>query len=263
MGHAWVDEGGARIVTVQGLAVVVDRPTETSRPREEFAWTEARAAVAEILLDRASRGAIMPDGGELPTVTSLADDLRLSPASVSRALRGFDGEGWTVKSGPERGSSSVRSFTDPSSMLGAWARWHASGRRSMVLAHRFIPDGDEFLRTLTTAWGDRWWALTGLRALDRRAPLMTNPTTIDLYVGRTEFNRPSLMHEMLAAADLREVDSGARVRILEADAFLERLTPKADAVREVSDVRLFGDLLSDGVRGEDAAEHLRRERIGF
>lgn len=263
---AWLDTAGrARILAEPGLAVVLDGPPA---PRGTVAkglrWTEASGAVAELVLGRAQTAAASADGLiELPAVVEIGEELGVSATVVSRALRSFDDAGWTTKVGPERGPRSGRVLAAAGAMLSAWAAWHRTGRVPTINAHALIRDADAFLdRDLAAAWADVWWAVTGPAALGRRAPFLTSLPVVDLYVASALFGDDAAMDVMLGHAGLERVDSGARVRIHAADRFLPRMVAP-DAVRLVSDVRLYGDLLRSGGRAEDAAEHLRETRIGF
>jgi len=62
---------------------------------------------------------------------------------------------------------------------------------------------------------------------------------------------------------MREVDAGARVVIRPADRYLVGSLRRDAPSRQVTDVRLYADLLGMGVRGADAAEHLRETRLGI
>lgn len=68
---------------------------------------------------------------------------------------------------------------------------------------------------------------------------------------------------MYSSAGLRKVESGARVELVQADPYVLRRTITESDAPQVTGVRLYGDLLRLGVRGSDAAEHLRATRIGF
>jgi hypothetical protein len=263
---AWLDASGScRINIPPGLLVVVDVPPvpAPSVPGASLRWAEAPGAIAEYLLGRVSGQAPDDDrAAKLPSVVEIGDALEVSATLVSRALRMFDSEGWTRKLGPERGPRSSRELVEPGALLSSWASWHQSGRRGAVDAHKLIRNSDVFLDVeLPMAWEGTWWAMTGAAALERRAPFLTSLPVLDLYVEAAVFSDDEALDGLLDRAALRRVDSGARVRIHPADRYLPRLTPSA--ARQVGDIRLYGDLLRFGVRGQDAAEHLRETRIGF
>ena len=107
------------------------------------------------------------------------------------------------------------------------------------------------------------WALTGWLALEHRAPFMTTTPVITIYIDREVFEDPTALDTRIARAGLRRVDSGARVDLVKADPYVLRRATLEGGTPQVSDIRLYGDLLRLGVRGSDAAEHLRETRIGF
>lgn len=267
MGVSWADEEGRAFIRAEpGLLVVHDRAAVRTRPTsDEVRWSEGSGAVAEYLLGRVSGQRLSPDEpAMLPPVTVVAERIGVSPPLASRTLQGFDAQGWTTKVGPERGSQSGRLLSDPGGLLSAWAAWHSSGRAATVQAHAFIRTADGFIASqIEPNWGDHWWALTGLLALDHRAPITTSIPVIDLYLDRQAFADPRVLNDLLVRAGLRTVETGARVHIIEADPYLPRLTEESWPTREVGDVRLYADLLRSGVRGQEAADHLRETRIGF
>ena len=264
-GLSWLDDSAARVMTPHGLVVLVDGGPAVHAPRTSsvFRWAEASGAVAEHLLV-ACQGR-SSDVGELviPAVVDLAERLDVSGATISRALRGFDEKGWTAKRGAARGVGSRRVLVDPAGLLSSWAAWHTRAPREVVSAHAVVRDPQAFTDELARSWRGRWWALTGQLALEHRAPFATNPAVVDVYLETELLASPVRLQETLDLAGLRRVDAGARVRMIAAGPYLRRLTPGGVEPVEVSDIRLYGDLLREGVRGEDAADHLRRHRIGF
>ena len=62
---------------------------------------------------------------------------------------------------------------------------------------------------------------------------------------------------------MRRVESGERVQIMKAEPHVLRQKRVVHGLEIVSDIRLYGDLLRLGVRGEDSAQHLREARLGF
>lgn len=264
---SWVDEAGhAHIAAEPGLYVLIEkqRPVDKDPGPSVLRWSEATGAVAEAILTRATSDDVPLDyRRRLPAVTTLAKDLGLSAGLVSRTLRSFDVEEWTTKRGAERGATSRRELVDPGALLSGWAGWYRTWRRPTALAHGLIGDTDAFLSRLGGAWAGHWWAVTGSILLERRAPFLTSAATVDVYLDQEAFADPNTLHRLLDQAGLRLVDSGARVQVHQADEYLERLVSGPPGQAEVTDIRLYGDLVRSGVRGDDAAEHLRETRIGF
>ncbi|GAA4623044.1 hypothetical protein GCM10023113_06440 [Cellulomonas oligotrophica] len=256
-GVAWVQtDGSARLSTPSGLVVARDLPpTPQARPAQA-GWTTATADVAELLLTR-------PPGEPVPPVRAAAAMVGLSPAATSRALTTLDHEGWTTKEGPRRGAGARRLVADAGALLDAWSAWSSGRPRRRVATHALVGDVDTWLDRLTTVWPTQSWALTGWAAAARRAAFADPVGPVEIYLTAQDTqgqDRTSL----LRAAGLRTVDDEAARVVLVAPERLTLRTSHLDhGVPIVSDVRLYADLLTSGVRGEDAAEHLRTTRIGF
>jgi hypothetical protein len=279
-GVSWVDETGRASVHAEpGVAIVIDRerpPAENARPlRRSSRWAPGTAAVAETVLVRATR---LPDARAepLPSVTRLAADAGVSTALVSRALQGFDAEGWTSKSGAARGPRAARTLDDPPAMLSSWAAWHAEQAPTRIGVHALVDDPDRFVRErLAPHLRAEDWALTGWLALQHTAPFVTSVPLLTMYLGPALYDDDAALDRLLNGAGLRRVDRGARMEILRADDLVLRGaepdvpagkgqgTSSPASVRRASAIRLYGDLLRMGARGPDAAEHLRQSRIGF
>ena len=266
-GISWADEEGrAAIFAAPGLAVVREAAPSEPRPREEgMRWSEGAAAVAEHLLVVAAERALLPTGRgtALPAVSEIAGELDLSAPFVSRTLQSFDAMAWTAKEGPQRGTGARRVLTDATALLSGWAAWHRGREPETVHAHGNFQDPEAFLQERIGAWPGHAWALTGWLALERRATFMTNVSVITVYLDQEVFDDVGELGSWLTGAGLRRVESGARVDVVRADPYVLRQTRAEQGAPQVSDIRLYGDLLRLGVRGSDAAEHLRETRIGF
>jgi hypothetical protein len=267
-GTSWVDEDGrASISADPGLIVIRDAsPAKHRASTAEMRWSEGVGAVAEYLLALASanghRASDPPR--DLPSVAGIADEVGVSGPLVSRAMRLFDSAAWTAKVGPARGTGSGRILTDATGFLSSWAAWHAEGAAETVHTHATFRDPEAFVREhLREPWGRERWALTGWLALERRAAFMTAIPLLTAYLDREVFGDPAELDSWIARAGLRRVDTGARVDLVQADPYLLRRTTLEAGIPQVSDIRLYGDLLRLGARGPDAAEHLRETRIGF
>lgn len=269
---SWVDEAGrAAISAPPALLVRRDRPVPLTRSTagqgagdREMRWARGSGAVAEYVLALGADRGPGDAGVPLPPVEQVGTSIGVSAGLVSRTLQAFDAQGWTSKSGAERGASAVRTLEDPSAMLSSWAAWHSRTEPDVVLAHATYQDPQVFVRErIAAAWPAKRWAATGWLALDVRAPWTTSIPGIALYVDPLLVETPARAESFLEAAGLRRVDRGARVTLLLADRFVLRSVVRRTPFPQVGDIRLYGDLLREGVRGPDAAEHLRHTRIGF
>jgi len=265
-GASWVDERGhasisapPALVVSRGASVRHAAPSKSA----ELRWSEGSGAIAEYLLTVAqNRGEDPPV--ELPSGAQIARDVGLSAGFVSRTLNELDAMGWTAKTGARRGATASRRLVDPTEMLSSWARWHSHRSIEAVLAHALFGDPIEFVREkLAPALEGVSWAVTGWLALDRRAPFATSTPRVTIYVDPSATSGSDLMNRLFLAADLREVDRGARVAIVTSDPHVLATAHADGDLPLVSDIRLYGDLLREGARGPDAAEHLRAATIGF
>ena len=255
-GFSWADESGrARIVAPPGLLIACSFPLPPDRRRGS--WSEATAAVAEVLLEeligKKDRSHPIPRSSEIMQMAGW------SSSQVSRALQTFDEQGWTAKVGPERGPASQREWRDPSAALSSWATWYRAQRADGVSAHGVgsTDEAIERLRGLPT----QAWLLSGWVAADLMAPLATAVNVVTVYLAPDFYDRQ--LRAFMQSAELREVEHGARIVFLRADRQLFSHPGVVDGLPVVGPVRLYGDLLRSGARGEESAEHLRDIRIGF
>lgn len=256
-GISWADEAGGLDLTTGSILIRVHSPASLS-DTAPTRFTSAAGATAEHLLRRSTSGET-----RVPPVSGLAAAVGASPGAVSRALTYFDSHGWTAPTGPRRGPTARRDLVERGAMLDGWGAWYAARPDVTVAAHALMGDPDTWLAdTLVTAWPRGAWAVTGLVALQHRAPFATATNPVDLYLRGATFDQD--LGDLMAAADLTPTDTGVRVRILRADRYTDRLLGPVDDVPLVSDIRLYGDLLRrGGVRGGEYAMHLREQRIGF
>jgi len=255
-GFNWADESGrARIVAPPGLLVACWYPLTPDRRRGS--WSEATAAVAEVLLEeligKNDRSAPIPRSNEIVQLSGW------SSSQVSRALQIFDEQGWTAKLGPERGPASQREWREPSAALSSWAAWHRGQRAETVSAHG-VGSADEAIERLRGI-AEHAWLLSGWVAADLVAPLATAVNVVTVYLAPDFYDWH--LRAFMQSAELREVDHGARIVFWRAERQLFSHAGVVDGLPVVGPVRTYGDLLRLGVRGEDAAEHLREVRIGF
>jgi hypothetical protein len=270
---SWADETGrARITAPPAVYIFRDAPaglrSEISAANEPR-WSESAGAVAETLLvnlDRSNpRSALTTNDGiehdRLPGNAELAEETSWSVAQVSKVLQQFDTAGWTAKTGAERGTSAGRILADPGGMLSGWAGWHRSRRLQSAGAHAVVREPRELLDRI--AWlGPGQWAVTGWLALDEVAPFATATPNVGCYLDTQTFDER--LYDIMGELKLRPVTQGARITFLRAEPqVLRQSSIGPSGFRIVSPIRLYGDLLRQGVRGETAADHLREVTLAF
>ncbi len=260
-GLCWADEAGNIRLDIGPLVVVIDSPGAPRAPShgDTVRWSDASGAIAELVLDRATRA----PHDLLDTVSNIAAQVGVSPPIVSRTLRRFDATGWTERSGPNRGPQVARRLIDPGSVLSSWATWHTTRQQPAIFAHALVADLEPWLGDLRDAWPPGSWALTGEAAAQLRAPYLSSVARIEIYLDPETYD--TALDELLDRAALEPVPDGGRIQVRRADPYLLGLVTTDDAgdLPLVPDVRLYGDLLTAGVRGEEAATAVRDRRIGF
>lgn len=249
---SYVDDAGHVRIIGPGLRLVREPITPRAAPRP-LKWSAGAAMTAELILSR--------DGEVLPPIVDVAAQLPLSPATVGKALRFFDAQGWTRHTGAARGVGAERRVVDRPALLGSWATWQAAHPpRRAYLGH--------------TTWRDPWdtlservapqlagadWGLTGWAAAEQVAPFATAIPALQLYVSDEEWLSATTR---LEHAGVRPVERGARVIVWPIAPQLLRLG-EHKGWPLASTPRVYADLIREGGRGEGAAEHLREVTLGY
>lgn len=254
----WLDEsGGAHIEGPDGFLVIRDpkRKDDHDDDRKAFRWSSSSLDIGELLLSEPM---------DEINAMHLAQRTGWSHAQTTSVLRGFDKEGWTEKSGAERGPTGVRQLVAPADLLDAWAASVVRQDRKPVLAHRVLRDPMDFLRReLGPALAESTeWAATGWAGLEAIAPFVTSVPVIHVYVP-LEVLVDGRLRDVMQAAGLREVDEGARIEFWSGSPLTLSLAEGPGGLPVVSAPRLYADLRSLGGRAEEGAQHVREERIGF
>lgn len=248
-GIGWADESGAAEIA-RGLIVVSRTGHRLAPVAKAPRWTPAVAAVAEALLC-----------GTQATVSATRRATQLSAGSCTRALRVLT-ELNLLTASAKRGRYAARQVEDANALLKAY-----------VAAVADLPPPIHLQVGVTwrdpvsgvAALGKRWrdaglrWAATGAVAAAVVAPHLTSITTSQVYVDA------SSLAELSAAAqlgDLRVIEGGR----------LTLLTPPTRSALEMREERgdvivapwprVYADLRPLGVRGEEAAEHLKEVCLG-
>ena len=243
-GIGWVDETGAAEIA-RGSLIVSRSGRPPGSPRKPPHWTPAVLAVAEALLC-----------GGRATVGAMQETTALSAGGATNALRTLTDLG-LLNAAARRGRYAARRIPDPERLLNAYADAAAALMPTISL-------------TVGVTWRDpvaglsdtgrRWdragisWAATGTVAASVLAPYLTTVTTSEVYVeGKTSAG----LEWVAANAGLRPIDGGRLTLRPFPTVTAERLAAVKDGLRFVPWPRAYADLRVVGVRGEEAAEHLR------
>lgn len=243
----WVDESGA--AEISAGTIVISRTGSPATPsRAQAGWRPTTLAVCEVLLTDCPA-----------TVSAVVTETGLSMSGVATALKFLASEG-LLASGANRGPQSRRYVTDRDGLIDAYAAAAERLRppvaiRAGVLWRNPLTEVTEVGR----AWDEAGigWAATSALSAAAWAPIMTEVTPMEVYVtGKT----PGDLRRALFAADLEEMEGGRlQLRPFPTPAGPGVIAEISPGLRSVLWPRAYADLRTAGVRGEDAAEHLREE----
>ena len=113
--------------------------------------------------------------------------------------------------------------------------------------------------------GQRWteleidWAATGAAAAAVLAPLLTNVAATTVYV---DARTSAELQAIATRSQLRPIEGGRLTLVPFPTVGTRRLARTADGIRLAPWPRIYADLRTIGVRGEEAAEHLREVMRG-
>jgi hypothetical protein len=246
-GVGWADAtGGAELI--KG-SIVVSRTGTTQPAWKPPGWTKSVIATAEAVLS-----------GTHATVDAAARATGLSTGGVASALSFLTGEG-LLKSDASRGRNAARRVTDWSALLAAYAV-ATEARSSAVAVSVGVRWSDPlveagFVGQTWTSLGRRW-AATGAMAAAILAPYQTEVAPLEMYLDADEASQLELAAREVG---LRPIEGGRLVlRPFPLDA-TARLSSRHGNMFCAPWPRVFVDLRETGVRGEDAADHLRNAML--
>lgn len=251
-GVGWVDESGAADIVIRdasGTTIIIDTKGKPPVPLDSgIGWRPATLAVCEAILS----------GQASPTANSVIDVTGISMGSAVTALK-FLKDGHLVSSAA-RGPSAARRVANRDEFLDAYAT-AAERLRSPIsirvgVLWRDPAAGVTQTGQLLEAAGIDWAATSALSA-NVLAPLQTEVAPLEIYVAGKTW---SDVRRAAVVAGLQEMDGGRLVlRPFPTPAGAKLTETIADGFRSVLWPRAYADLRISGVRGEDAAEHLREE----
>ena len=244
-GIGWIDETGAAEVALASL--IVSKSGRAVRPPPKLLrWTPAVVAVAEALLC----------GGKA-TVAAMQEVTGLSSGSCTNSLRILT-ELRLLSAKARRGRDSMRQIPDPDTLLDEYARAAEALVSTIALTAGVVwRDPLVGVREIGRLWdlAGVSWAVTGAVAADLLAPHLTTVTTAEVYVDQYTI---AGLESVAEAAGLRPIPGG-RLTLRPYPLSLQRLSvTEQRGLRLVPWPRVYSDLRRFGVRGEEAAEHLRK-----
>lgn len=241
-GIGWVDETGAAEVVAGSL--IISRsgsPEHKNRSR----WTRSVLAVAEALL-----------AGSRATVGATSDATGLSTGTCTNALRMLTDLGF-LEASSLRGRGSARQMTDPTKLLAAYVDEAQSLLRPLSLQVGVTwQDSVSGLAGIGKTWNNIGtdWVASGQVAAAVMAPLLTSVRSALIYV---EADTVPKLEAVAAQVGLRPIEGGRLTLAPFPTVATQRLSTTVEGLRVAPWPRVFADLQTSGVRGEEAAEHLR------
>jgi len=243
-GAGWVDESGGAEIAIGTLIVSRSGKPEV-RASDRDRWIPSVIGVVEALLV-----------GVRATVSSTVEATGLSTGSCTGALKVLTHLGF-LEAEASRGRESSRRIVDPDKLLDAYAAAVKAAPRPPSLrvgvVWRDIP-------AELTALGLRWdeagvaWAASGVVAASVIAPHLTTVTAAEVYV---EACSPADLMAIAGRAGLKPIEGGRLTLNSFPTDTTRRLAKTMEGLRVAPWPRIYVDLQAAGVRGEEAAEHLR------
>jgi hypothetical protein len=243
-GLGWVDETGAAEIVADGILVSRSGLAGSARARPQR-WTPSVLSVAEAILC-----------GTPATVTATAGATGHSLSSTAHALTVLSKMG-LLEAQAQRGQRSGRTVVDAGRLLEEYA-----DAVSQVAVGAELRCGVGWRDPLATVAGigQRWeragvdWAATGALAAAVLAPYMTDVGAGEVYVDAP--GPPGLL-ATARVAGIEPIEGGRLLLRPFPTAASRRLATVHEGLRVVPWPRVYADLRLAGVRGEEAAEHLR------
>lgn len=242
-GLGWIDETGGAELALPGLILSRTRTTQP-RAKPEPRWTTSVVGVAEAILS-----------GVRPTVSSVRAHTGLSTGAVTSALAALTELGH-LRALAARGRNSGRSVVDDGKLLEAYARAAITQRSRPWIRVGLVGDLLGELGELGSQWTSAGisWSLTGMAGAALMAPYLTQVTNADVFV---DVSTVAELHALARQSGLQVLDAGRVTLRPFPSAVSQRLSTVIHELPVAPWPRVFADLRSAGVRGEEAAEHLR------
>jgi hypothetical protein len=243
-GIGWVDETGA--AEIAHGTIVISREGRAQTAEQSLShWTPSVLGVAEALLC-----------GTTATVAAMREATGLSTGSCANALRFLVTEG-LLTTDAERGPHAARRIADAGRLLDAYAAAALAARTQPSVQVGVVwNDPVAGLARVGAKWDalGRRWACTGPAAASVLAPYLTAFATVDVYI---ETETVAGLTAAAEDAGLRPIEGGRLTLRPFPTAASQRLSVRKQRLWLASWPRVYVDLRASGVRGEEAAEHLR------
>lgn len=248
----YFDSGGSLFLPAQGVYLYVDKPPPKSLSRTvRSLFSGRRARVLHALLMRHDNWF---------SVTSLAAQAKVSPATASQVLTELERFDWLESRG--RGPRKERYLRDPAALLDAWTR-QLGVMRPPTMHRYYVPAVQaeslvEKIDQVLTAHAIEY-ALTHEAAGQRYAPFLSRFSQV-----RCRVPASPAADRAIGELGARAVSEGFNLAVIEAGSPGDLLFRKrVGGSWLASPVQVYLDLVRSEGRAKEMAEHLRREKIGF
>lgn len=240
----WVDETGAAEIAI-GTVVVSRSGHRPADSRKSNRWTPAVLSVAEALLC-----------AHPATVSAMAQITQLSVGSCTSALR-FLAEQGHLTSKQARGRESARTLVNRTRLLEDYASATLlfPPKASLAIGVSWKDPAKELANI-----GKKWtqskvqWMATGEMAANILAPLLTHVAITEVYLSVGTIAQLEAASRLVG---LSPIPGGRLILKTTPTQISEYLTTRKNSLVIAPWPRVYADLRETGVRGEEAAEHLK------
>lgn len=243
-GIGWVDELGNASIAI-GTILISRTGHNDPTPSRDPHWIPSVVAVADALIV-----------GTPATVSQVQSATKLSTGSCTNALRTLTDLG-LLHAEAKRGRGSARHIVDTDALLDTYAGAAPTlvppEQLTIGVTWRDTINGVRELGPKFSDLGIRW-AATGVVAAALLAPLLANIATAVLYVDGLTV--PALA-TTATRVGLKPIDEGRLTFRPFPTASVQHLSTTVNDIRIAPWPRVYVDVRTAGVRGEEAAEHLR------
>lgn len=248
----YFEEGGSLFLAKGDLYILLERPSSKKNARATGAIFSGRRS--QVLL------ALLQSPHSWSSVKELSGKAFVSTATVSQVLADLEKREWVFSKGS--GPHKERQLQDPRGLLDAWSRHIVESPRPRVTRY-FVPSlkPEELMQRINQLCKERGatYAITGEWAAQIYSPFLSSISQV-----RCRFPNDQPMKVLTAALNAREVTEGSNFEVIETkpNGYL-LFSEEHRGIRLASPIVVYLDLLQNGGRAKEMAEHLRRERIGF
>jgi DNA-binding transcriptional ArsR family regulator len=247
----YFDTGGSLFIPAHGAYFYIEKPPPKTIAKATRSLFKGKSSqVLHALLHRRDSWI---------GVKELSELAKVSPATASETLTALERLDWVSSRG--QGRSKERHLSAPTALLSEWKKQLLAIRPPPIRRY-YVPATDVTdlpgrLDGACEASGVEY-VLTQEAAAQLYAPFLSTISRVACRLA------PGLAADAaLGKLEARVVSEGANLLVLETSSQGEFLfKERHDTVWLANPVQVYLDLLRSGGRAEEAAEHLRRERIG-